>query len=324
MGLRFRKSITLTKGVKLNVGTKSASISLGTKGIHQSFSTTGKTTSTLSLPGTGLSYQKSTNLKKVAGKLTGASSAKKTTKTSAKAKTGSTAKTSTSAKNAKIAKAEAEQAAIQLQNDQQMVENFNALLTKIKSMHTVCDAPVDWSRDTTGLGKRILEGDVDAYLEAVESKDPYGDLLDYGADFEVGTDSPEFLEIEFRVKSEEVVPDYNLSLTSTGKVSNKAMGKTAYLDLVQDYVCSSILRTARDTFALLPVKKAVIHAVDTRLNTATGYEEEVTIVSVVFDRDRFLMLNFAMVDPSDALAAFPSHMNFKKTTGFEPVERLEA
>ena len=64
MGLRFRKSIKLCKGVKLNLGSKSASISVGGKGFHQTFSTTGRTTSSVGIPGTGVSYQKSVNMKK--------------------------------------------------------------------------------------------------------------------------------------------------------------------------------------------------------------------------------------------------------------------
>ena len=64
MGLTFRKSISLCKGVKLNLGKKSASISVGRKGIHQSISTTGRTTTSLSIPGTGVGYTKSFNLKK--------------------------------------------------------------------------------------------------------------------------------------------------------------------------------------------------------------------------------------------------------------------
>lgn len=55
MGLRFRKSIQIAPGVKLNLNKKSASISVGTKNVHKTFSTTGKTTTSVNLPG-GFSY----------------------------------------------------------------------------------------------------------------------------------------------------------------------------------------------------------------------------------------------------------------------------
>lgn len=64
MGLRFRKSIKILPGVKLNLGTKSASLSFGTKGLRRTVSTTGRKTTTVSLPGTGLSYVKTSSKKK--------------------------------------------------------------------------------------------------------------------------------------------------------------------------------------------------------------------------------------------------------------------
>ena len=55
MGFRFRKSINLGHGLKLNIGTKSASISAGTKGVRKTISTTGRETTKVSIPGTGRS-----------------------------------------------------------------------------------------------------------------------------------------------------------------------------------------------------------------------------------------------------------------------------
>ena len=84
MGLRFRKSIKLCKGVKLNLGSKSASISVGGKGFHQTFSTTGRTTSSVGIPGTGVSYQKSVNMKRGFLGLFGNNKDEKEKKTSSK------------------------------------------------------------------------------------------------------------------------------------------------------------------------------------------------------------------------------------------------
>lgn len=56
MGFRFKKQIKILPGVNLNIGKKSASISVGGKGLTQTYSTTGKTTTTVGIPGSGLSY----------------------------------------------------------------------------------------------------------------------------------------------------------------------------------------------------------------------------------------------------------------------------
>ena len=66
MGLKFRKSVKIAPGVRLNISKKSASISVGGKGFHKTFSTTGKTTTTVGIPGTGLSYSKTSKSNKAA------------------------------------------------------------------------------------------------------------------------------------------------------------------------------------------------------------------------------------------------------------------
>lgn len=42
MGLRFRKSVTLCKGVKLNFGKTGMSVSVGGKGYHKTINTKGQ------------------------------------------------------------------------------------------------------------------------------------------------------------------------------------------------------------------------------------------------------------------------------------------
>ena len=66
-----------------------------------------------------------------------------------------------------------------------------------------------------------------------------------------------------------------------------------------------------------------MHAVDNILNTATGFEEEATVLSVAFDKETLNSLNFNSIDPSDALENFECNMDFKKTQGLKPVQRIE-
>lgn len=64
MGLNFRKSINLGKGVKLNIGKKSVGVSAGVKGARVSMNSSGRKTATFSIPGTGLSYTMNLGKKK--------------------------------------------------------------------------------------------------------------------------------------------------------------------------------------------------------------------------------------------------------------------
>ena len=64
MGLRFRKSVTLCKGVKLNFGKSGMSVSVGGKGYRKTINTKGQVTTSMGIPGTGIYY---TDTKKIGG-----------------------------------------------------------------------------------------------------------------------------------------------------------------------------------------------------------------------------------------------------------------
>ena len=56
MATRYRKSVKIAPGVKLNVGKKSVGLSVGTRGAHISANSSGRVTKTVGIPGSGLSY----------------------------------------------------------------------------------------------------------------------------------------------------------------------------------------------------------------------------------------------------------------------------
>ena len=56
MGLRFRKSITILPGIKLNFGKSGMSVSAGVPGFRKTFHTSGRVTTSVGIPGTGISY----------------------------------------------------------------------------------------------------------------------------------------------------------------------------------------------------------------------------------------------------------------------------
>lgn len=54
--LRFRRSVSLGKGVRLNVNKRSMGVSFGTRGMRYSANTSGRGTRSVGIPGTGLYY----------------------------------------------------------------------------------------------------------------------------------------------------------------------------------------------------------------------------------------------------------------------------
>lgn len=63
MGLRFRKSVKIAPGVRLNISKKSVGISAGVKGYRKSINSSGRVTTSIGVPGTGVSCVKTENLK---------------------------------------------------------------------------------------------------------------------------------------------------------------------------------------------------------------------------------------------------------------------
>lgn len=60
MGLRFRKSIKIAPGLKINLNKNSISATVGTKGAHYTVNSKGKRTASVGIPGTGISYTQTT------------------------------------------------------------------------------------------------------------------------------------------------------------------------------------------------------------------------------------------------------------------------
>ncbi|MGG5253600.1 DUF4236 domain-containing protein [Neobacillus sp. SM06] len=178
-----------------------------------------------------------------------------------------------------------------------------------------------WERDVR-VATKVLEGDIDTYFEVIAEFNPLDDLCEFGSGFEFFAVDSKTMEIEFEVESGNVVPKEQLSLTKTGKLSVKQMSKSKYYDIQQDYVASAVLRIARDMFALLPLDTVYIHATDKIMDTTTGYEKKMTILSVKIGKRILNKLNFEAIDCSDALQNFQHNMKFKKTSGFSEVEKL--
>ena len=324
MGLNFRKSISLGKGLKLNLSKSGPSVSFGKSGFRQSINLKGQARTTVGIPGTGVYYTKTSNVKNVVGGLTGKDTKGKKGKADADSKKA--------AKAAPAAKANNEELIAQ---SQAQIQEFAAGIEALKSVHKQSDGYIDWEtikngavsgelRELVPFAESVLAGDIDSYYKVIAEVGPFDDLLEYGSGFEVGTDDPRMLEVEFQVKSDEIIPTEYPDMKASGELVMKDFSKSAYYELVQDYVSSTMLRVARDSFALLPIQQVIIHAVDKVLNPATGNDEEVTICSVKIKRDALATLNFERIDPSDCLESFECNVKFKKTSGYSPVDRVLA
>lgn len=56
MAFRFRRSVKVAPGLKLNFGKSGTSVSFGGRGAHATFHSSGKTTTSVGIPGSGVSW----------------------------------------------------------------------------------------------------------------------------------------------------------------------------------------------------------------------------------------------------------------------------
>lgn len=181
----------------------------------------------------------------------------------------------------------------------------------------------DW-QSLRQIARRIKEGDPKSFLSGLEKVGTFGEIEGLGASLEFRIDEQNTFHVELDVHSDDIIPDTKYSLLKSGRLSEKNMPKGEFNSLYQDYVCSALLRATHEVFGLLPVKNVIATAQDMLVNSATGHLEKQPLVSAFIPRETLETIKLESVDPSDCFKNFVHTMKFKKTQGFEPVERPNA
>ena len=110
--------------------------------------------------------------------------------------------------------------------------------------------------------------------------------------------------MDVKIHNDDVIPDFVISTTTTGKLCKKAIPVPKFNEIYQDHVCSSVLRFARETSAYLPLKFVLVNAIGDILKTSTGQIEAQPILSVAIFPDTLARLNLDSIDPFDSMRDF--------------------
>lgn len=293
MGLRFRRSVKICNGLRVNFGKTGASLTVGSGPVKKTFHTNGNTTTTVSLPGTGIYWTETE-------------------------RPGSRR----NVENGIQPQRQDKEIQRSYPDFEEVEEEYNVLfpeetvpdtniipennfseglsMTDIKNLYYYADIPVEWTELISGTpsdellmnpetyaycvkkASGVLSGDIDTYLEVIEKMRPVDDLALYSGDFEYGTDAPNYIEVEFTAYPERVL------LQGTED------------DLLKEFISAITIRTARDLYALLPVSKILVH-VEVKNNT---------ILSVLFERNKLCQINFKGMDAIDIIDEF-KHLVFE-------------
>ncbi|WP_299463792.1 hypothetical protein [uncultured Microscilla sp.] len=172
------------------------------------------------------------------------------------------------------------------------------------------------------MAQGVDDKNPEAYKDTLEYFDPFSDIGELGGHLSFSFESS-YVDIDLHINCKEIIPDYELKQTSTGKLSRKNMAKSKFNELYQDHICSAIIRVARETFAYLPVEYVRVNAMTKLLNSKTGHLKDEAILSVIMPPETIDSLNLETIDPSDSMQNFVHNMKFKKTNGFGAVEKVE-
>ena len=173
------------------------------------------------------------------------------------------------------------------------------------------------------FARRMLDGDVEAYQQALTEINPFEEISELGASISFPMVEAKAISARLQAVGESVVPAEERKLTATGKLSSKAMAKARFYEIYQNYICGCALRMGRELFALLPIDAALINVVTVGVDSRTGHDADETILSVRMSRAKFGKLNFKRLNPTDSMELFDHRMVFRKTGGFKAVKPLD-
>jgi len=180
----------------------------------------------------------------------------------------------------------------------------------------------NWEQ-VTDLAKKVLSGDVEAYISVIENENPFEEIKQFGTGLKFTPMNNDIVSASMTVKSPDFIPSEVKTLLKSGKLSVKSMPITKFNELYQDFVCSCSLWIAKELFSLLPIKISIINVYGNLLNKATGHKEDTPILSVAVSRSTLDGLNLDLIDPSDSMSNFVHKMDFKKSEGFRPVNLID-
>ncbi len=161
----------------------------------------------------------------------------------------------------------------------------------------------EWER-MRSLARRVLAGEAKAYSEAISEFSSLSEISNLGSSISVTLHEAKLIECGLKVNGRGSIPSEFKSLTASGKLSVKTMPKARFHEIYQDYVCSCVLRMAREVFALLPVETVLVTANVDGKDPRTGRATELPVLSVAIPRAIAARLDFERLDPSDSLENF--------------------
>ena len=318
--MRFRKSINIMKGLKLNFSKSGVSLTVGGKGVSANVGRKGVFLNT-SIPGTGLYDRK---------KLFGFGGSKKEKGESAAeampsqvqldlAEDGSllvydkSGAIITSASLLKRIKALPE---FQAQRDallQARMDEFNAATQAFIDIGQLSPDVLKPGKISRRDGRDAVEDRIEAWLAGLEMP------IDFHVDFEYD-DEAGMLLADLDLPEIEHLPAQQLVLLSGGKLKQKEKSQK---ELRQEYVKCVFglgMFCAGNFFALTPqMERVLLSAYTQRRDSKTGELQDTYIYSVLYEREAFERKGYQDQEPEAFACRFRNRMNKSSAGELKPI-----
>jgi hypothetical protein len=180
----------------------------------------------------------------------------------------------------------------------------------------------EW-KNCTKMASGVLDGNLEMYIEVIKEINPFAEIGKVGSNAYFQVVDKNRMIVTLNVNEEKTIPKEVKTQLQSGKLSVKPMPVRKIYELYQDHICSAVLRIAREIFALLPIEYVIINAVRKIVSDQIGHLQETTILSVLIPKETFSNITWEHIDPSDFIANFVHRMDFKKASGFIPVEPID-
>lgn len=355
MGFNFRKRIRLGKYASINIGKSGLSLSVGRKGIRQSISTSGNARTTFSLPGTGLSYSKSINTKKIFKEIgnkpvfgvpvSGVKPDREVEEFNEDIRLITTLHQYedypkdidwNEIANEEIPFGEGEEGP-HVKKAKEMIEaskpgffkrifasggfkkESQSLLEEAKKMEE--EVKSAWEHNKV-IAEKMMHHDKEAYLEVLEDLKISEELGYYLERIDFSYLDDDSLHAEIELKIDTFIPEEYKTLTPTGRLSVRKYTKTDYYEVVNLFVSGITLRIARNLLNLIPVEDMVLDIYELRKSPYSGASEKIRILSILIDRRTFENINLTTSHPFEVLKEFHHEVSFGKMRGFQSVEPI--
>ncbi|MBH0228828.1 DUF4236 domain-containing protein [Halobacillus yeomjeoni] len=357
MGMKFKKSFKVAPGVRMNVGKKGLSTSIGGKGLRVNTSSRGVSVSS-SVPGTGVSYNQRLTSRNKRPQRTHYEKIQLRHEKEEKLEQAKLQVEHHEAHLEMLVSVHEEvndqidweaiqrssppyrygddgplvtEAKAKLQHYKpswrdkffKRVEVRKQVLTQdIEEAHRKDESSYEEWQNSIKQAEAILHHDHSKWDGVIQTIQPFEDIEQLGSKvvLSFSHDEPN-VTVNLNIQNKKAVPQKSLSLTKTGKLSQRNMAKGKYFQLYQDYVCSCVLRIARELFTILPIEETTIHVYDELKDEETT--EYGCILSTKITRNELEHTHFENIDCSDTIETFTHNMKFLKTKGFKFVEEVQ-